>query len=139
MRERIPDKLRNEVAGMLLGTWWVQCLLATEEGKLGMILRAAFAKPTLNPPWYGPSAIIDDKGIVLTNYVDSQNHMHFAEPICSIDELLGNLRRLCDALKLSDTDAYALFEMVKQWVKSDARPETEQPEDRIPIEYRTKH
>ena len=136
MKERIPDRLRVEVADMVRSQWWAQCLLATEEDKLGLILRAAMALPTINPPWLGPSAIIDDKGIILSNYVDESNKMHFAAVVCHVDDMVNNLRDLCDHLALSDVHAHALFAQVKNWIKSDARPETEQPEDRIPIEYR---
>jgi hypothetical protein len=137
--KKIPDKLRREVAGMVGSLWWTRCLLATEADHLGLILRAVMAKPTLNPPWLGPSAIIDEQGIVLSNYVDEHNHMTFAKAVCHIDDLLDNLRRLCDSLKLSDVHANALFDMVRQWIKSDVRPHTEQAEDRVPIEYRTTH
>jgi hypothetical protein len=92
MRERIPDKLRAEVAELVGSQWWVRALLLTEDDQLGLILRAVMAKPTLNPPWLGPSAIIDQNGVVL-----------------------------------------------RAWIATDARPETEQPEDRVPIEYRTTH
>lgn len=139
MKERIPEKLRVEVADMLLSQWWVQCLLATENDQLGLILRAAMGIPTNDPPWLGPSAIIDQKGIVLSNYVDENNKMIFASTVCHVDDLVGNLRRLCDGLALKDIHAHALFSQVKSWIKTDARPATEQPEDRIPIEYRTAH
>lgn len=139
MKQRIPDKLRTEVAELVGSTWWARCLLMTEEDQLGLILRAVMALPTNNPPWLGPSAIIDNKGIVLSNYVDANNKRHFAAAICHIDDLVANLRRLCDALHLSDIHAHALFAQVRGWIKSDARPATEQPEDRIPIEYRTTH
>lgn len=137
MKQQIPDKLRKDVAALVGSQWWVRCLLATEEDQLGLILRAVMAKPTLSPPWLGPSAIIDPRGIVLSNYVDANNKRHFAAAVCHIDDLVNNLRRLCDSLSLSDVHAHALFDMVKQWIKSDARPHTEQSEDRVPIEYRT--
>lgn len=136
MKERIPDKLRVEVAEMVRSQWWVQALLMTEADQLGLILRAAMGVPTESPPWLGPSAIIDDKGIVLSNYVDTNNKMHFAAAVCHIDDLVRNLRALVDQLQVSDTHAHALFAQVKAWIKSDARPHTEQPEDRIPLEYR---
>jgi hypothetical protein len=139
MKEKIPDKLRVEVADMVRSQWWVRCLLATEEDKLGLILRAAMGIPTINPPWLGPSAIVDREGVVHSNYVDESNKMHFAAIVCTVDELVGNLRGLVDALQISDVQAHALFTQVKGWIKSDARPETEQPEDRVPIEYRTSH
>jgi hypothetical protein len=137
MREHIPDKLRVEVAELVRGRYWVQALLATEHDQLGLILRAAFAIPTNNPPWLGPSAIIDQNGIVLSNYVDGNNKRHFAAAVCHIDDLVSNLRRLCDTLGLSDVHAHALFSQVRGWIKEDARPSTEQAEDRVPIEWRT--
>ncbi len=139
MKEAIPEKLRQDVADMVRQQWWVQCLLATEHELLGLVLRAVMGIPTLSPPWLGPSAIIDDKGIVLSNFVDSDNRMHFAAVVCHVDDLVGNLRRLVDALQLPDVQAHALFLQVKGWIKTDARPATEQPEDRIPIEYRRIH
>ncbi len=139
MKERIPGKLRGDVADLVRSQWWVRCLLATEHDLLGMVLRAVMAVPTVNPPWFGPSAVIDNKGIVLTNYVDERNKMHFATAVCHIEDLVNNLRSLCDTLQISDVQAHALFNQVKGWIKIDARPETEQPEDRIPIEYRTTH
>lgn len=132
----IPPQLRKEVADIYLSRWWVKVLLATEQDKLGLVLRAAMAFPSESPPWLGPSAIIDDKGMVLSNWVDEHNHMHFAAAVCTIDELVGNARRLCDALKLNRAEAEALFAKLREWIKNDARPTTEQPEDRIPIEYR---
>lgn len=139
MKQKIPPNLREEVAVMVGSKWWARCLLFTEHDHLGLILRAVMGLPTNDPPWLGPSAIIDDKGIVLSNYVDEKQKMHFAALVCSIDDLVANLRRLCDQLKLTDVEAHALFAQVKGWIKSDARPTTEQPEDRIPIEYRTSH
>lgn len=136
MKERIPDNLRVEVADLVRSQWWVRCLLASEDDQLGLILRAVMGMPTLSPPWLGPSAIIDDKGIVLSNYVDSNNKMHFAAVVCHVDDLVDNLRALVDMLQISDVQAHALFAQVKAWIKSDARPETEQAEDRVPIEYR---
>lgn len=137
MREHIPDKLRVEVADMVGSLWWVQCLLASETDLLGLILRAVMAKPTESPPWLGPSAIIDQNGMVLSNYVDEQNKPHVGVAVCHIDDLVNNLRRLCDTLGLSDDHAHALFAQVRGWIKSDARPATEQAEDRVPIEWRT--
>lgn len=130
---------RAEVAAFVGSLWWARCLLATEHDQLGLILRAVLGKPTNSPPWLGPSAIIDDNGIVLANYVDERNQRTFAAAVCHIDDLVANLRRLCDALSLSDVHAHALFAAVRAWIKSDARPETEQAEDRVPIEYRTTH
>lgn len=137
MREHIPDKLRAEVADIFASQWWARCLLMTESDQLGLILRAVMGIPTNNPPWLGPSAIIDQKGIVLSNYVDGNNQRTFAAAICHIDDLVSNLRRLCDTLGLSDVHAHALFGQVRGWIKTDARPTTEQAEDRVPIEYRT--
>lgn len=137
MTKAIPDRLRAEVADIYRSQWWTRCLLATEQDQLGLILRAVMGIPTNNPPWLGPSAIIDDKGIVLSNYVDTDNRMHFAAVVCHVDDLVYNLRGLVDSLQLSDVHAHALFSQVKGWIKTDARPHTEQPEDRVPIEYRT--
>lgn len=136
MSEAVPERLREDVAELVRQQWWVRCLLATEHDQLGLILRAVMGMPTLSPPWLGPSAIIDDKGIVLSNYVDEHNKFHLAVVVCHIDDLVGNLRLLVDALQLPDVQAHLLFGQVKGWIKSDARPETEQPEDRVPIEYR---
>lgn len=138
-KERIPDNLRVEVADLVLSRWWVQALLATEHDQLGLILRAVMGIPTNDPPWLGPSAIIDQKGIVLANYVDKDNRQHFAAVVCHIEDLVNNLRELCNTLQMKDVEAHALFSQVRAWIKTDARPETEQPEDRIPIEYRTVH
>jgi hypothetical protein len=137
MREHIPDKLRVEVADMVGSLWWTRALLATERDQLGLILRAVMGIPTNNPPWLGPSAIIDQQGIVLSNYVDANNRRTFAAAVCHIDDLVSNLRRLCDTLGLSDVHAHALFSQVRGWIKEDARPSTEQAEDRVPIEWRT--
>lgn len=137
MKQAIPDKLRIEVADMVRSQWWARALLATEDDHLGLILRAVMGMPTLSPPWLGPSAIIDDKGVVLSNYVDSSNKMHFAAVVCHVNDLVDNLRSLCDSLAISDIQAHALFHQVKGWIKSDARPATEQAEDRVPLEYRT--
>lgn len=128
--------LRSEVADIYRQQWWVRCLLQTENDKLGLILRAAMGLPTNDPPWLGPSAIIDDKGMVLSNYVGTDNRPKVGESVCHINELVDNLRRLVEHLRLSDTEAYALFDKVKGWIKQDCRPNTEQAEDRVPIEYR---
>ncbi len=42
MKEKIPDKLRTEVAELVLAQWWVQILLATEEDHLGLIVSKLF-------------------------------------------------------------------------------------------------
>ena len=134
---RVPDKLRVEVAELVGSTWWCRALLMTEHDQLGLILRAVMQIPTNAPPWLGPSAIIDQKGIVLSNFVGADNKRHFAAAICHVDDLVSNLRRLCDTLAISDVHAHALFAQVKGWITSDARPDTQQPEDRVPIEWRT--
>ena len=135
-QQPIPPELRTEVADIYLQQWWAQVLLATEEDRLGLILRAVMAIPSADPPWLGPSAIIDDKGMVLSNWVDESNRMHFAAAVCTIKELVDNLRRVCDQCDLSAGDAEKLFDMVRRWIRVDARPNTEQPEDRVPLEYR---
>lgn len=131
-----PQSLREEVAAIYRSRWWVKVLLETEHDRLGLILRAVLAKPTNDAPWLGPSAIVDDKGMVLSNWVDEHNHCHFAAGVCTIEDLVGNLRRLCDSLQFSQAEADELFAKVRGWIKVDARPWTEQPEDRIPVEYR---
>ena len=139
MAEPIPQALREEVAMIYRSRWWVNCLLETQHDRLGLILRAVMGVPTEAPPWFGPSAIIDDQGVVLSNYVDEENHFHLGAVVCHVDDLVNNLRGLVDALQISDVQAYALFSQVKGWIKSDARPHTEQAEDRVPIEYRRVH
>lgn len=136
MREHIPEKLRTEVAELVGSQWWARALLISEHDQLGLILRAVMGVPTNLPPWFGPSAIIDQNGIVLSNYVDARNKFHFAATVCHIDDLVNNLRRLCDTLAISDVEAHALFAQVRGWIKEDARPHTEQASDRVPIEYR---
>ena len=116
--------------------WWVRVLLACEHDKLGLILRAALMLPTQDPPWLGPSAIISEDGYVLSNYVDEHNRMQFAARVCTVQELVDNLCRMCESLALEETESKRLFEAVRQWIKLDARPNTEQPEDRVPEEYR---
>jgi hypothetical protein len=114
---------------------WVRALLATENDKLGLILRAAMAKPTKDPPWLGPSAITDHEGMILSNWVDEHNKFHFAAGVCTVEELVDNLRRLCDSLRLSQEEAESIFLPVRQWIT--IRNDTpEKPEDRVPIEYR---
>lgn len=135
-RVPIPPALRKEVADLVLERWWVRALLATEKDRLGLVLRAVFALPTNSAPWLGPSAIVDDKGMVLSNWVDEHNHRHFAAGVCTLEDLIGNLRRLCDTLGFTQMEAEMLFAKVRQWITIDCRPASEQPEDRIPIEYR---
>jgi hypothetical protein len=108
----------------------------TDSELLPLILRAVLACPLEDPPWFGPSAIIDDKGIVLTNYVDANHKFHLGVAICHIDDLVANLRRMCDAMNAEDAQAALLFRQVRDWIRSDARPTSEQAEDRVPIEYR---
>lgn len=139
MSEKIPPALRVEVADLLRSRWWVKCLLATETDNLGLILRATMAVPTDAPPWLGPSAIIDQHGVVLSNYVDEHNRMHFASAVCHIEDLVRNLQGLIDAQGLNRMEAEALMGQVRAWIKSDARPQTEQAEDRIPERDRTIH
>jgi hypothetical protein len=135
-RNPVPEHLRVEVAEMLRSNWRVKALLATEDGRLGVILRAVLACPTNDPPWLGPSAIVDRAGIVLSNWVDEHNHRHFAAAVCTLEDLVNNCRSLCEALSFTDAEANALFFALRAWIKVDARPATEQPEDRIPLEYR---
>lgn len=129
-------KLRSEVAELYRNQWWVRCLLASEHDQLGLILRAAMAIPSKEPPWLGPSAIIDQDGTVLANYVDERNKMKFAAIVGHIDDVLGNLRELANVLQLPTHEAEALFASVRAWIKSDARPDTEQAEDRVPADQR---
>jgi hypothetical protein len=98
-------------------------------------VRSWGSRRTIHRGW--TVAIIDQNGIVLSNYVDENNKRTFAAAVCHINDLVSNLRRLCDTLSLSDVHAHALFSQVRGWIKEDARLTSEQAEDRVPIEYRT--
>ena len=135
----IPKQLREDVAAIYLSRWWVKALLATQDDKLGLILRAAFACPTVDPPWLGPTAIIDDAGAVLSNWVDASNRMTFAAAVCTLQELVDNARDLCERLNFTQAEAEALFQRLRQWITIDARPKSEQAEDRIPLEAYVLH
>ena len=138
LREPIPPELRADVAAMYRSRWWVKALLITEHDKLGLILRAAFAKPTVHPPWLGPTAIVDRDGMVLSNWVDDKQRMTFAAAVCTLQELVDNCRELCNDLKFTQMEANMLFDHLRQWITIDARPKSEQAEDRVPLEYRNK-
>ena len=140
-RVPVPEALRKEVAELLLTRWWVRALLATEEDRLGVILRTCLMKQlrelTPGVAVAGAAAILNDGpdgGIIRTNWWDGRR-MHFAAVICSLDDLLGNCRRLCDQLQFTQLEAEALFGALREWIK-DFRTTGETAEDRVPIEYR---
>ena len=133
----VPRALREEVADLLLSRWFVRALLATENDRLGLILRAALEMPTVDPPWLGPSAILNDDGLIRSNWVDEHQVITVGAVVCTLEDLLGNCRRLCDQLAFTQTEADMLFGKLRQWIK-DFRTTGQTAEDRVPIEYRKK-
>lgn len=125
---------------MLRASWQYRVLIAAEhaEGEnpqdpLFRILTAAIALPTDRPPWCGPSAIITESGLVVCNFVDAAGKQHGPTAMCHLDDLVSNLRRLCDEIHFGQREVDAVFAALRRWITHDNRPEAvAQKEARLP-------
>lgn len=145
---------RVELADDLRTRWWVRALLATEQDKLGCILRAAMNKQQGDADHeqtlvsFGPKAIIlddtapenggiqtDGSGIVWTNVLVPGGLVARTSPVCTLAQLVGAMQRLIDQLEFVSWEADALAAMVRAWIHSDQRKNAgNRPEDRLPVD-----
>lgn len=104
--------------------WRWRAVEATRGGttKLGTILLCAVLRqPPPRPPWFGPSCIITDTGLVVSNFVDRNNVQKGPTVVCPIQELIDNFRGLADHLRLEAADREEMFSELRKWVAVDAR------------------
>lgn len=94
-----------------------------------------FQRPT---PVQPVGAIIDEQGFLRVNVYMPDGTRHNAARICSARELVDNLERLANALKLSDREYDQMRLKVRAWITHDDREgKANMAFDRIPGVKRT--
>lgn len=118
--------------------WVVRCLTEARRAYVAsggadpmyLILDAAYLATPLFPeePYYQRvtpvqpvGAIIDEKGFLRVNAYLTNGRRINAMPVCSVKDLVDNLERLADALKLTDQEYTALRLKVRAWITHDDR------------------
>ena len=81
------------------------------------------------PPRFGSIAIINHQGFVITNFQKRDGTILQAHAIGTVDDIVGGLRKLCDALKFNDLDREEVFAEFRKWIAHDYRAD-ERPEER---------
>lgn len=104
-------------------SWQYRAIEATKgnQTKLGCILLSVIGKPCKSPPWFGPTCVVTEEGLVIANYVDRLNTMHEARIVCELAELVSNFRGLAEHINASDTDIVEMFDLLRKWVAKDFR------------------
>lgn len=122
--------LTSEERDRLRASWQYRLLIAAEdaekrngEDRLFRILTAALRLPTDRPPWLGPSAIVLEDGVVCSNFVSADGVSHGPTAVCTLDDLVGNLRNLLEEIHFSQAEAEAVFGALRVWITHDNRPE----------------
>ncbi len=107
--------------------WRYRAVNATRGNQtmLGCILLAVINRPAKNPPWFGPTCVINPEGVVLSNFVDRHNTMHVALPVCTVPELVDEFRRLADTCNMTDSERQEMVDELRKWVSVDYRADPE--------------
>ena len=90
-----------------------------------LVLEAIFGATTgeaIRGPAYGPFAVINEDGLIVTEYIDKHQALYEIDAFESVEQLRGNLNRLADAANLADGERIELFEQARLWIKADFRP-----------------
>lgn len=116
----MPDSPALEQAKL---TWKWRAITITRgnQSRLGAVLLATLGKHTENPPWFGPSAVIDDNGNVFSNFVDRHNSDAAPAFIGTVEEVVSNFNGLADAINATDQEREEMFAGLRQWISKDAR------------------
>lgn len=129
--------LAKMAAEQLRVGWQCQCLRGAR-GRVGavimavlfneyadhmpVLLRVAFPGfIDIALPQFTGCAAIAKNGKVICGLIDRDRNKRVEVVYDSDDEMVGDMRRLADRLKLNDTDRIALMAAVKRWVVMDAR------------------
>lgn len=104
-------------------SWVYRAIEATRgnQTQLGCILLSVIGKPCKSPPWFGPTCVITEDGIVIANFVDRHNTMHEARMVCDVADLVMNFRGLMEHIHASDAEIKDCFDQVRKWVAKDYR------------------
>lgn len=72
-------------------------------------------------PAVGDQAVIDPQGRVLCAYLDLSGNFRKEYHIAGIVQLVMELRKIADEVKLDDADRKELFRIARQWIRKDWR------------------
>jgi hypothetical protein len=73
------------------------------------------------PPRFGKIAIINREGFVITDFRQRDGTIHQAHAIGQVQEIVGGLRKLADAMNLCDLDREEMMVEFKKWIAHDYR------------------
>lgn len=119
MKNKITEQQARERA-----TWQYKAIAATRgnQSRLGCILIAMMGlSGDHGCPRIGTSAIITSDGYIMARFQTRDRVMHENAMICTVSDLIQNLRGLADHLKLNEKDREAMFAVARSWVQTDYR------------------
>lgn len=111
-KERM-DRLREN--------WVFRAIEATQGTKLGAIFLAMIEKQRRTRPQFRGKATITSDGFVMCDFIDRHNVLHLGALVCTVEELVANLRGLAEHLRLNDDEAQAMFQKAREWIAVDYR------------------
>jgi hypothetical protein len=131
---------KSDRAEIARSIWWIRALLATEQDKLGCVLRFVMNKqqgdakhPQVLDAYLSRATILDDtasenigypkdgSGVVWCNVGRPGALKGTTEPVFTVREWAGNIQRLVDTLDLNEEEAFALVDSCKQFIRHDYR------------------
>ncbi len=134
----IKPKLTPEQEKLRSG-WKYRALEATRgnQTKLGCILIRVCGRMPKNPPRFDikNGALILPGGMIIANFQPDQRTPFKTSAVCRVEELVSELRRLADKLKLGDAEREEMFRMTREWITHDARSTSDPQiaEDRLKL------
>ena len=81
------------------------------------------------PPRFGKIAVINHQGFVITNFQKRDGTILQAHAIGTVQDIVGGLRKLSDALNLCDLDREEMMAEFRKWIAHDYRAD-QTPEER---------
>lgn len=105
-------------------TWKYRVVEATRGNQtaLGCIIIAILGKQPANPPRLGTKgATIRKDGFVYCTHQLKTGEIVPNGAVCSVRDLIDNLRGLADHLKLSDAERLELMSETRKWIVRDER------------------
>lgn len=120
---RLGDMRLTEAQEKERATWQYRAIqrLRGNQTITGCILLSALGRVASNPPTMGLHAVIDENGVLHTDFVDKYRVVHEALPICEAAIMAEAFKRVADELQFTDAETIAMFTEVRRWVSKDLR------------------
>jgi hypothetical protein len=99
-------------------TWKDRTVAAASGTQTGAIVAAALGI-TIDAPCFGKSACVTSDGFLMADFVDRNHALRMGAFVGSVSDLIANVKRLADHMKLEPAERSDLFAAVRGWVSQD--------------------